>query len=408
VSGLLRISACLILGLALGGGGALVLDQRDDPASDPAHLVAPTPSVAPGPDRPRPEPDPAPDPGRDGGVLLAWTAGGLPPGYADAVRSVPQVEDVTVVQGGLLGLVGDDGADGAVVQRVTPGWEIPLDVLGVDPTGYRGFAEGPARRAIGTLAPGEALLGETSARLRGIGVGGRLLMTGNQSVVVAGVVPDVSVAGAEVVVSLPTAADLGITTDRFLLLHHRGPRAPVDAAVRALAGEAVRTRARGETPYLRHADAVLPQALIKARFGEFAYQRSGSGPITIDPAWLAENIVETDLPVLGHVRCHRGLIPALRGAIDDLVAANLGHLIASFEGCFNARTIAGTTQLSRHAWGAAVDLNFSANPTGVNTAQDPRLVSIFEQWGFGSGDLWLVPDSGHFEYISPPTWKVVP
>jgi hypothetical protein len=30
-------------------------------------------------------------------------------------------------------------------------------------------------------------------------------------------------------------------------------------------------------------------------------------------------------------------------------------------------------------------------------------VAIMERWGFVSGDDWLVPDPGHFEYVAPPT-----
>ena len=94
---------------------------------------------------------------------------------------------------------------------------------------------------------------------------------------------------------------------------------------------------------------------------------------------------------------------SVRGVRRQRVAFQDDDLVASFEGCYNARTITGSTQLSRHAWGAAVDLNFSSNPTGVGSMQDARLVDIFERWGFGSGDFWLVPDSGHFEYIAPPS-----
>src|SRR4029450_13703494 len=137
----------------------------------------------------------------------------------------------------------------------------------------------------------------------------------------------------------------------------RAPRSPLQPSIRSLAVARVRPRAPGETPFLRHADAVLPQALIKARFGEFSYRPAGEGPGGLDPGWLGANIVEADLPLLGHVRCHRALIPSLRGALLDLEAANLGHLIASFEGCFNARTIAGSTHLPRHAWGAAGGVN---------------------------------------------------
>jgi D-alanyl-D-alanine carboxypeptidase len=404
---LLRIMLCLLIGVGVGAAGALLLDQRDDPEPGRAEPVVAAPTPVPREAPPVPEPQPRPQ--HQDGVLLAWTAGGLPSGFADAVAALPRVDDLSVVTGELVGLVESDDADGAPVQRLTDGWVVPIDLLGVDPAGYAGFAEeGRARRAIRGLADGEALLGETSAALRDVGVGGHLRFDSGGSVRVAGIVPDQSVAGAEVVVTTATAATLGATTPRFLLLHHRGPRASVEASIRSLAGVPVRTRAPGETPFLRHADAVLPQALIKARFGEFSYRPAGDGPVALDPGWLAANIVEADLPLLGHVRCHRALIPSLRGALLDLEAANLGHLIASYEGCFNARTIAGSTQLSRHAWGAAVDVNFSANPTGVTTAQDPRLVAVFEQWGFGSGDVWLVPDSGHFEYVSPPTWKVVP
>jgi hypothetical protein len=50
----------------------------------------------------------------------------------------------------------------------------------------------------------------------------------------------------------------------------------------------------------------------------------------------------------------------------------------------------------------AVDLNFGDNPTGLASVQDPRLVAIFARWGFTEGSGWLVPDAGHFEYVSPP------
>ena len=58
--------------------------------------------------------------------------------------------------------------------------------------------------------------------------------------------------------------------------------------------------------------------------------------------------------------------------------------------------------LSRHAWGAAVDLNYAKNPTGTASGQDPRLVAVMERWGFTWGGGWLVPDPSHFEYVRPP------
>ena len=398
----LLVAACLVVGLAVGIGGALALgdgDEEPDPRPPPT-TVAPTTTARPVALTTPAPPTTAPRPVDH--VLLAWTAGGLPGGFADAVAGLDPVRDVTVVRGDLEGLVASHDAAGREVDRTAPGWQLPFDVLAIDPVSFGRFVEAPARRVLRRLGPGEAVLGRTSADLRGLGEGGTLQLGSGATLTVVGIVPDDAVAGAEAVVDLGTGATIGVDVERYLLLHHRGPRPALDAAIRGLSTKSVRTRAPGETPFLRHADAVLPQALIKARFGEFAYQGTGTGAITIDPAWTDTNIVAVDLPVLGRTVCHRALLPALRGALEDLVATNLDHLVASFEGCFNARTIAGTTQLSRHAWGAAVDLNFSVNPTGTSTGQDPRLVDVFERWGFGSGDLWLVPDSGHFEYIAPP------
>jgi hypothetical protein len=54
--------------------------------------------------------------------------------------------------------------------------------------------------------------------------------------------------------------------------------------------------------------------------------------------------------------------------------------------------------VSRHAWGAAVDINAAANPFGSLGTQDPRLVAVMKEWGFTWGGDWLSPDPMHFEY----------
>ena len=59
--------------------------------------------------------------------------------------------------------------------------------------------------------------------------------------------------------------------------------------------------------------------------------------------------------------------------------------------------------VSRHAWGAALDINYGRNPTGVSSGQDPRLVEIMERWGFTWGGTWLVPDAMHFEFLRFPS-----
>ncbi|MDQ3538208.1 MAG: M15 family metallopeptidase, partial [Actinomycetota bacterium] len=184
---------------------------------------------------------------------------------------------------------------------------------------------------------------------------------------------------------------------------YRGRRPAVERRIRQAlpARTAVRLRGPGETPYLRQGDAVLPQAAIKARFGEFAYRPGPGRDVVQDPRWTAEHIVTARVPILGLVRCHRTLVPALRGALRELRQRNLTSMIdpAGYAGCHNARLTSSGDQVSRHAWGVAIDLNYPDNPVGQASTQDPRLVEVMERWGFTWGGRWLVPDPAHFEYV---------
>ena len=94
---------------------------------------------------------------------------------------------------------------------------------------------------------------------------------------------------------------------------------------------------------------------------------------------------------------------ALFSAMNELRQRNLTGLVdpRAFGGCWNPRLIRADDGILRHAWGAALDLNVNANPTGLASAQDPRLVEVMQRWGSTSGAHWLVPDPSHFEYLQP-------
>jgi hypothetical protein len=411
----LRLGVAAVLGLALGAGAALGL-QRPPPRSgaEPAAPTATPPAggVATLPTRAATVPADR--------VLLAWTPRRLPAGLAGQLRRAPGVRAVTVVKGGRLELAGSTDADGRAVDRPPKGMTIPLEAIAFDPATYTGFLPASARAAFRRLAPSEALLGATSARLRHLGPGGRLRLAGGPGGVkaspsvaggrwltVAGVVDDALVGAAEVAVSRMGGPAIGLTRDRYALLAYRGGRAGVAAAVRRAlpAGLPVRLRGPGETPFFRAGDAVLPQAMIKERFGEFAWRPAGGGDFVQDPAWQAADLATRRVPILGPVRCNRVLLPALAGAMRELEQHNLAGLVdpAAFAGCWNSRLTRGGSGASRHAWGAAVDLNVAGNPTGLDSAQDPRLVEVMERWGFTWGGRWLVPDPAHFEYLRPPS-----
>ena len=380
--------------IAATAGAAATAAVQDEPTRPTTTTTATT--LPPSTVLPRPPTGPQ--------VLLAWAQGGLPSAAVDAGAGVPGVQSVAVVRDGRADLIGSVDADGVPVDVLEPGWAIPLDVAAVDPAAYAAVVPAADRAAVAALAPGEAILSETSAGLRRLGPGAQLRFAGDVVVDVVAVVPDASVGAAEAVVDVGTGERLGVDLPRAALVAYEGDRAAIESAMAAAAGDLpVRFRAPGETPYLRAADAVLPQAIVKDAYGEFAYRHLGDGTrdVEIDPAWAADHIADADVPVLGRVRCHRAIIGPLAEAMAAVQAAGLGPELAAsgFDGCYVPRFVRPGGSVSRHAWGIAFDVGFSENPTSAASAQDERVVEILRDAGFTWGGTWLVPDPAHFEVV---------
>jgi hypothetical protein len=376
------------------GASVFVLVRDSSPPEQRGHPPASTgATTAPEDDAPSPS------------TLLVWTSGGLPPDFPEQVAAVGGLERTTVVTGDIVDLTATFDERGQAVDAPPPGMRIPLDALAIDPSAYPAFVDEPARNPLARLDPGEALLGETSARLRRLGTGGVVELANGARLTVAGVVDDAAVGAAELVVATATGPGAGITTPRFLLLAYTGDRATTEQAIAALLPDTpVRFRAPEEARFLRHADLVLPQALVKERFGEFAYAPGADRFVTVDPAYEDTHVVTATVPILGAITCHRDVIPALEGALRELEERGLSALVdpAGYQGCFVPSVIPGSGGLSHHSWGIAIDVNFLPNPTGLPSYADPQLIDVMERWGFVAGAKFLEVDPGHFEYVRPP------
>ena len=133
--------------------------------------------------------------------------------------------------------------------------------------------------------------------------------------------------------------------------------------------------------------------------GTFRYTVLGGGHIAPDPAWVASHIATETVPILGSVTCNKLIFPQLKAALQDVIAQGLADKIhpSQYAGCFYPRFIAGTTTLSNHAFGLALDLNAVENQRGTTGEIDRGVVAIFKRWGFAWGGDWHYTDPMHFE-----------
>ena len=143
---------------------------------------------------------------------------------------------------------------------------------------------------------------------------------------------------------------------------------------------------------------VLPTALVKEMFGDFQIKERDGVWITTEPEWREENIQNKRMPILGITRCHRLMWEPLEGALNQILEEGLEEYLIIEEwkssgGCYAPRRInrfeAGGS-ISRHAWGIAIDIN-------TKSSYPPRIVEIFNDWGFAWGGTWTSPDEMHFE-----------
>ena len=133
--------------------------------------------------------------------------------------------------------------------------------------------------------------------------------------------------------------------------------------------------------------------------GIFNYTVLGGGHIAPDPSWVAAHIVTAEVPILGQVTCNAVMIEQLRAALQEIVDVGLADAIhpSEYAGCYYPRYIAGTTRLSNHSFGLALDLNVPGNQRGTVGEMDRGVVAIFERWGFTWGGRWSYTDPMHFE-----------
>jgi hypothetical protein len=333
----------------------------------------------------------------DAARLHIWAQPDLPEGFEDAVAALPDVTAVVTTRRGLVHLHASWDPDGARVDELPTGYVVPMQAVALD------LARTDLHPDLAYLEPDELALSATAARLRGVGPGSMLDLDGHR-LTVGAVLPDEVAGSSEVLLSLELAERFAFAR-RSVTIRHLGDEDAVRQKIAALLPTNVTARIRsprddGTGPLVRS------QVDMKQRFGEFAHGPvRADGGFTQDPAWVEANITTARVPILGAITCHRDFIPLVAGALQELEDEGLAHLVdaSDYAGCWAPRRIASGRTISKHAWGAAIDLNASTNAYGEEPTLDPRVIEAFRRWGMRWGGDFLVPDGMHFEWYEDPT-----
>jgi len=346
---------------------------------------------------------PAPGP-RQPGVLapadiLVVGAQTLDP---DKVAAIERMKHVTLLQLAL--------SDATVENKA-------LTVAAVDPGAYRSFTplhsadfqKGWDRVAGGELALKDRLEDKVPLDANGyLRLGGA---TDAPSVHVGAYVQQQPLIDA--VVNQTWVKTLGMTPDNALLVR-AGKAAPKELAkqLRKLFGDEAsvtlvdKATRIGLQPGARQI-AVVTGTVAQA-VGVYRYTVLGGGHIAPDADWVREHIVTEAVPILGAVTCNRVIFPQLKAALQEIIDRGLADKIhpEQYAGCYYPRFIAGTTTLSNHAFGLALDINAVENQRGTVGLIDRGVVQIFQEWGFTWGGTWHYTDPMHFELNSVVTPKL--
>ena len=244
------------------------------------------------------------------------------------------------------------------------------------------------------------IVSEFTAEQYSINVGDTLVLVGMNEVTfeieVGEIVPDGELGWFEAVVNKEVGYQLGINRNiQAIIWDNKVTENHFVELYKNIEYKQLRVTFKNAKP---NKNWVLPTALVKKYFGDFQIKEKDGTWIIVEPAWRNANIERKNMPIIGRATCNKIMWEPLLGALNQVIEEGLQNTLSKDEfqksgGCYAPRRInrfnAGGA-ISRHAWGIAIDIN-------VKSGYHPRVVQIFNQWGFAWGGTWTSPDEMHFE-----------
>ena len=244
------------------------------------------------------------------------------------------------------------------------------------------------------------IISKLTAEQYSISVGDKLVLVGMNEIIteveVGEIIPDSEIGWFEALVSKDVGYELGINRNiQAIIWDSKITENHFVELYRNIKYKQLRVTFRDSKP---NKNWVLPTALVKNYFGDFQIKEKDGTWIIVEPTWRNENIERKEMPIIGRATCNKIMWKPLLGALNQVIDEGLENTLYKEEfqksgGCYAPRRInrfnAGGS-ISRHAWGIAIDIN-------VKSGYHPRVVEIFNEWGFAWGGTWTSPDEMHFE-----------
>jgi len=250
------------------------------------------------------------------------------------------------------------------------------------------------------------IISKLTAEQYSVNIGDKLVLVGMNEIIteveVGEIISDSEIGWFEAVVSKDVGYELGINRNiQAIIWDSKVTENHFVEIYKNIKYKQLRVTFRDAKP---NKNWVLPTALVKNYFGDFQIKEKDGTWIIIEPAWRNENIERKEMPIIGRATCNKIMWKPLLGALNQVIDEGLENTLYKEEfqksgGCYAPRRInrfnAGGS-ISRHAWGIAIDIN-------VKSGYHPRVVEIFNEWGFAWGGTWTSPDEMHFELrdVSP-------
>ena len=298
-----------------------------------------------------------------------------------------------------LGMVEIHRVNGKIDNLTKENYSIPISVFTVNNTVSDYFY---GKEVSQVLLSDKAVVSKITSERHMLEVGDEIILIsalGNKEKLEVGlIVPDEDINWTEILISRNIGNDFGIFRVKKITIWAKR----LDERIFIELYKNIKTK---KIQYLKKTDTnkgdwILPASLLKNKFGEFGVKDKDAGGkwLIVDPDWKASNIETKNLPIIGTTTCNKLMWEPLIGALKQIQEEGLSHTLSKDDyykngGCYAPRRITRVNAggaISRHTWGIAIDIN-------TKSTYHPRVIEIFNEWGFAWGGTWTSPDPMHFE-----------